>query len=323
MEKSQTILITGGAGYIGSHINQMLSRAGYQTIVLDNLTYGSRLAVQSGTFLEGDIGDRQVLDHIFKNHSIAGVMHFASFIDVGESVRNPHKYYENNVAKTLTLLEAMVRHDVKKLVFSSSAAIFGNPVKIPLDEDHRCQPINPYGRSKWIIEQILHDFDIAHGLKSCSLRYFNAAGGDPEGKRKNFQKHSSNLIPLVLKSLKSENGTLTIFGTDYPTPDGTCIRDYIHIEDLGTAHLKGMELLLSGSPSACYNLGNGKGYSVKEVIIATEKVTGRKVNTIEGPRRAGDPPILVADSKKAFRELGWQPRYPDLEAMIEHAWRAF
>jgi len=321
MAKSQTILITGGAGFIGSHVNQMLSQEGYQTVVLDNLSHGSRSAIQTGAFVEGDIGDRKILEQIFQTYPIAAVMHFASFIDVGESVRNPHKYYENNVSKTLILLETMVRFGVLKFVFSSTAAIFGNPLKVPLDEDHPCQPINPYGRSKWMVEQILHDFDIAHGLKFCSLRYFNAAGGDPKGIRKNYQKHSSNLIPLVLKSLK-KSGSLTINGTDYPTPDGTCVRDYIHIEDLGDAHLKGLEKLLSGFPSSCYNLGNGKGYSVKEVLIATEKVTGKTVNAIEGPRRAGDPPILVADSKKAFREFGWQPRYPDLEDMIEHAWRA-
>lgn len=318
----RTILVAGGAGFIGSQVNQMLNAAGYQTVILDNLSQGNQNTLFNGTFIQGDIGDPYLLDQIFKNHQIDAVMHFAAFIDVGESVKDPAKYYTNNVVKTLTLLQSMINHHVKCFIFSSSAAIFGYPQFLPITEDHPSYPINPYGETKWIVEKILRDFDKAYGLKSCCLRYFNAAGGDPDGKIKNYQKQALNLIPIVLKNLKSEKGSITIFGTDYPTPDGTCIRDYIHIQDLGVAHIQGLEKLLSENSSSYYNLGNGRGYSVKEVIQATEKVTGKKVNVILGERRPGDPPTLVADSQKAYKELGWKPQYPSLEIMIEHAWNA-
>lgn len=314
---SQTILVAGGAGYIGSHINKMLHQAGYRTLVLDNLSRGNQQTIKRGIFIEGDLADTAFLDALFKTHSIDAVMHFAAFIDVGESVKDPAKYYQNNVVNTLNLLTAMVRHQVKRFVFSSTAAIFGNPVHPKIKEGHPCHPLNPYGESKLMVEKMVHDFDTAYELKSSCLRYFNAAGGDPNGEIKNFQKYSSNLIPIILQNLKT-NQPVTIFGTDYATPDGTCIRDYIHIEDLGTAHLTALNHLLNGGPSTCYNLGNGKGFSVREVIQTVERVLSQKVKVIEGKRRPGDAPILLADSSKASEELGWHPRY-SLEQMIEHA----
>jgi UDP-glucose 4-epimerase len=318
----QTILVAGGAGFIGSHVNKMLNRAGYRTLVLDNFSQGHPLTVKNGQLIEADIGDRSALNAIFAKEKIDAVMHFAAFIDVGESVRNPAKYYFNNVVNTLTLLETMIAHGVKTFIFSSSAAIFGIPQTSYIAEDHPCCPINPYGESKWMVEKMLRDFDVAYGLRFCTLRYFNAAGGDPQGEIKNYQTQPTNLIPLILRSLKSSQDPLTIFGTDYPTSDGTCIRDYIHIEDLGAAHIQSMEKLFAGAPSACYNLGNGQGYSVRDVIKATEAVTGKKVSFKEGPRRPGDPPILVAKADKAWQELGWKPQYAALEKMIEHAWMA-
>jgi UDP-glucose 4-epimerase len=316
------ILVTGGAGFIGSHVNKMLHRAGYQTVVLDNLSSGCREAICYGTFIEGDIADTNLLTDIFDHYPIAAIMHFAAFIDVGESVKNPAKYYLNNVSHTLNLLITMLRYEVKTFIFSSTAAIFGLPLELLIQEDHPCHPINPYGETKWIVEKMLRDFEAAYRIRFCCLRYFNAAGGDPEGEIKNYQQHTHNLIPRILLSLKKSEGIVTINGTDYPTRDGTCIRDYIHIQDLATAHVTAMEQLLAGSSSNYYNLGNGQGFSVREVIHATEKVLGRKVQVVEGPRRVGDPAFLLADPGKAARELGWHPRY-SLEEMIQHAWRAY
>jgi UDP-glucose 4-epimerase len=315
------VLVVGGAGFIGSHVNKMLSQAGYSTLVLDNLSTGSRQAVISGIFIEGNMADRALLDQIFTQYPVTAVMHFAALIDVGESVRDPLKYYKSNVADTLVLLEAMRDHSVDIFIFSSSAAIFGIPQHNSVTETDPSHPINPYGESKLILENLLRDCEV-YGLRSCCLRYFNAAGGDPEGKIKNCQLKSTNLIPIVLANLLQPGGAVTVFGTDYPTHDGSCVRDYVHIEDLGTAHIAAMEQLMKGSPSTCYNLGNGNGYSVRQVIAAAQKITGRDLTVIEGPRRAGDPPILVANSDKAKRELRWQPRYPALEEMISHAWNA-
>ena len=317
----QKILVVGGAGFIGSHVNKRLDQKGYQTIVFDNLSQGAREAATRGAFFLGDTANSADLDKIFSTHKIDAVMHFAALIDVGESVKDPSKYYHNNVCNTLNLLDAMRRFDVKNIIFSSSAAIFGVPQTPILAETHACSPINPYGESKLTVEKILHSFDHAYGIRSCCLRYFNAAGGDPEGEVKNYKKKETNLIPLILKSLKNQ-GSITIFGTDYPTTDGTCIRDYIHVNDLADAHISAMEKLLTGAPSMQYNLGNGHGFSVREVIAATEKVTGLKVKVIEGARREGDPPVLVADSTKAQKELHWKPLYPQLEQMISHAWKA-
>lgn len=315
------ILVVGGAGYIGSHVNKLLDQAGYSTVILDNLSKGHRDAVVRGVFVEGDMGDSKVLDRIFKSYPIDAVMHFAALIDVGESIAQPDLYYHNNVGSSLALLQQMLRHQVKKFVFSSTAAIYGIPQQPAVDEEHPCRPINPYGESKLMVEKILRDLDRAYNFKYCSLRYFNAAGGDPEGEIKNRKAHESNLIPIALRSLGKKTA-VHIYGTDYPTADGTCIRDYIHVNDLGSAHLAALEKLFSGAPSSAYNLGNGEGYSVKEVIHAVERVTKQSLQVIESPRRPGDPPVLIANSKKAEAELGWRPRYKGLDAMIAHAWQA-
>ncbi len=320
--KNKTVLIVGGAGFIGSMVNKTLNEAGYRTVVLDNLSTGNRKAVTRGTFVEGDIGDPIVLKKIFKEHAVDAVMHFAALIDVGESVKDPLKYYKNNVSNTVQLLQTMLEYGVKTFIFSSSAAVYGAPLEKKIKETRPCRPLNPYGESKLMVEYILRDCNLAYGLKYSSLRYFNAAGGDPSGEIKNFKIKESNLIPLALRSLINPQGSLTIFGTDYPTPDGTCIRDYIHVYDLATAHLLAMEQLFSGNDSTIYNLGNGCGYSVKEVTNAVEKVTGKKLNLLQGERRAGDPSILVADSKKAERELGWTQRFSSLDKMIDDAWKA-
>lgn len=318
----KNILVTGGAGFIGSYVNKLLHQAGYETIILDNLSTGSRSVVRQGTFVEGNCGDVEVLKSLFSQYPIDAVMHFAALIDVGESISKPALYYENNVAGTLNLLKMMNQFDVKKLIFSSSAAVYGNPQQeLPIKETDPCLPINPYGESKLMVEKILRDCDRAYQLKSCSLRYFNAAGGDPDGEIKFEKKHISNLIPLILRGIKS-SVPLTIYGTDYPTKDGTCIRDYIHIHDLATAHLLALEKLFQGGKTDCFNLGNGSGFSVREVIAAAEKVTGIQVQVIEGARRPGDPPLLIADSQKAQRDLNWKTRYPDLETIIAHAWQA-
>lgn len=316
------ILIVGGAGFIGSHVNKMLSRKGYSTLVLDNLSRGHQATVRYGSFIEGDLADSNTLKSIFETYTIQAVMHFAAHLDVRESVHDPAKYYLNNVSHTLNLLTMMMRYEVKKLILSSSAAIFGTPVQPFIQEDHPCHPINPYGESKWMIEKILRDFEVAYGLKFCCLRYFNAAGGDPEGEIKNYQIQTFHLIPRILLSLKKPCEPLMVYGTDYPTPDGTCVRDFIHIEDLSHAHIMAMEQLLAGAASNYYNLGNGKGFSVREVIHAVERVLNQKVQVVEGARRPGDPAVLLADSSKAARQLGWQPRY-SLDEMIRHAWEAY
>lgn len=318
----KTVLVVGGAGYIGSHVNKMLHQSGYNTIVLDNLSKGDRRAVLYGKFIEGDIADNALLNRIFMEHTIDAVMHFAALTDVGESVINPLKYFINNVGGTLNLLEVMRQYGVNVFVFSSTAAIFGLPKTPFITEDHVCSPINPYGESKLMVEKILRDANGAYGFRSCCLRYFNAAGGDPEGQIKYFKQNESNLIPKVLKSVLNGDCSATIYGTDYATPDGTCVRDYVHIDDLGRAHIEAMKKLFSGAPSSVYNLGNGQGFSVREVIQVAGQVTGRQIKVIEGPRRLGDPPILVADSQKAYKELAWKPHYPTLETMILHAWNA-
>lgn len=316
------VLVTGGAGFIGSHVNKMLHLAGYETVVLDNLIRGNRKAVKNGVFIEGNVGDSTTLDSIFKSYPISAVMHFAALTDVGESVQDPLRYYQNNLANTLTLLDSMRRNGIKVFIFSSTAAIFGLPREKQITESHPCLPINPYGQSKLMVETTLQDCDRAYGIRACCLRYFNAAGGDPDGEIKNYKAKESNLIPIILRSLGKTEGAVTVFGTDYSTTDGTCIRDYIHVEDLARAHILAMEKLLNGAPSSQYNLGNGHGFSVREVIAAVEKVTAQHIKVIEGPRRPGDPPVLVASSEKAQRELNWHPQYPSLEDMIAHAWLA-
>lgn len=319
---TKNILVTGGAGFIGSHVVKMLDQYGYHPIVFDNLSRGNEKAVTRGTFVKGDLNNTQDLEKIFSSYDIKAVMHFAAFIDVGESMLEPAKYYINNVVNTINLLEAMRKHGIKIFIFSSTAAIFGLPQQTHIGENHPCVPINPYGETKLIVEKILRDYASAYDLRYTSLRYFNAAGGDPEGEIKNYKVKESNLIPIVLRSLMQPNGIVTINGTDYPTPDGTCIRDYIHVNDLGDAHILAMERLLKGASSENYNLGNGNGFSVRDVISAAETATGKLVRTKEGARRPGDPPQLVADSHKARKDLGWSPRYSDLKVMVAHAWQA-
>lgn len=318
----KNILVVGGAGFIGSEVNKLLNEAGYNTVVFDNLCQGNRRRVQWGTFIKGDMGNRRALEKLFAEYSFDAVMHFAALTNVGESVTDPSKYYENNVSSTLILLDVMRAHGVKIFVFSSSAAVYGIPQNQFILEEDPKNPINPYGQTKLIIEKILEDFDSAYGIKSAKLRYFNAAGGDPDGKIKNYKQRSSNLIPIILKAIK-DHQSVVINGTDYPTPDGTCIRDYIHIYDLGTAHISAMEKLFNDGLSEAYNLGNGKGFSIREVINTAELVTKRSIKTIEGPRRIGDPPYLLADAHKAQKQLNWKIKYPSLEAMIEHAWKVF
>lgn len=320
MEK--TILVIGGAGFIGSHVNERLHSCGYQTVVLDNLSRGARQTVPSGEFVEGDFGNREVLKKLFETYQFDAVFHFAAFTNVGESVRNPALYMENNVVNTLTLLDVMRDFKLDKLIFSSSAAVYGTPEKDYVMETDPTIPINPYGMSKLICEQILQRFDRDNGLRSVSLRYFNAAGGDPEGEIKNFKPEENNLIPMVLRSLR-KNTPITIYGTDYPTRDGTCVRDYIHVMDLADAHILAMERLLEGEGTNCYNLGNGSGYTVREVIAIAEEATGIKANVIEGDRREGDPAILIADASKIRKELGWEPEHTDLKSIILHSWNSY
>ncbi len=318
---TKKILIVGGAGFIGSHVNKLLNIKGYETTVLDDLSTGSRKAVVRGEFVLGNFGDKELLETLFAKNRFDAVMHFAALTDVGESVKDPKLYYANNVANTLTLLDAMLQHNIKIIIFSSSAAVYGIPSRDFAKETDPANPINPYGRTKLMVEKILGDYYPAYGLRSCSLRYFNAAGGDPDGEIKNDKKKENNLIPLVLRSLLSKT-QVTIFGTDYPTPDGTGVRDYIHVMDLAEAHILAMEKLLHMPGSFCYNLGNGRGYSVKEVIKTAENTTELAVEAVEGPRRPGDPATLMADAAEAKKELGWKQKYPDLDCMIKHAWQS-
>ncbi len=323
-EAATTVLVTGGAGYIGSHTVLALQQAGYTVIVLDNLVYGHRDIAESVlkvTLIEGDTNDRALLDRLFTEYDIAAVMHFAAYAYVGESVNDPAKYYRNNVVGTLTLLEAMVAHNVKKFVFSSTCASYGVPKTIPIPEDHPQAPINPYGMSKLMVEQILADFDRAYDFKAVRFRYFNAAGADPQGRLGEDHNPETHLIPLVLMAALGKRPSISIFGTDYPTPDGTCIRDYIHVSDLADAHVQGLEYLLKGGDSQIFNLGNGNGFSVKEVIDTARQVTGREIVAVECDRREGDPPALVGSSDRARKILGWNPKYSDITEIIRHAWQ--
>ncbi|WP_425500536.1 UDP-glucose 4-epimerase GalE [Sodalinema gerasimenkoae] len=319
-----TILVTGGAGYIGSHAVLALKAAGYAVIILDNLVYGHRDLVEEVLdveFILGDTCDRPLLDDLFAHHTIAAVMHFAAYIFVGESVTDPAKYYHNNVVGTLTLLEAMQAAGVQHLVFSSTCATYGIPQFMPLTEDHPQLPINPYGFSKLMVEQILADFDTAYGLKSVCFRYFNAAGADPQARLGEDHHPETHLIPLVLQAALGRRESIAIFGTDYDTPDGTCVRDYIHVCDLAQAHVLGLEYLMGGGNSQAFNLGNGNGFSVKDVIDVATEVTGRKIPVKIADRRAGDSPILVGSSDKARQTLGWTPQYPELGDIVRHAWQ--
>ena len=313
-------LVVGGAGYIGSHMVKTLLQAGHEVVTLDDLSTGYGDAVLGGELVIGSLADELLLDSVFESNHFDAVLHFASFIQVGESVAQPAKYYTNNVSNTLNLLNAMVRHKVRNFVFSSTAAIFGEPSYVPIDEKHAVAPINPYGTSKAMVEQILRDYDRAYGLKSICLRYFNACGADPEGELGERHQPETHLIPLALQTVAGRRQALTLFGRDYDTPDGTCIRDYVHIVDLCQAHLLALDHLRISDTSAAFNLGNGEGFSVAEVIAAVERVTGSKVAIVEGARREGDPARLVADATLARNTLGWKPQYAELDTLIAHAW---
>ena len=316
------ILVTGGAGYIGSHYAQYAKERGEELIVLDNLVFGHKRAVPEGVSLvQGDMGDRNLLDSLFKNNPIDSVVHFAAYAYVGESVNDPAKYYRNNTVSTLNLLDAMRAHEVRNLVFSSTCATYGNPQYVPMDEQHPQAPINPYGESKFFVEHFLRAYSHAYGLKYVALRYFNACGADPEGRIGESHDPETHLIPLILQTAQGKRDSINIFGTDYDTPDGTCIRDYIHILDLAHAHALALKRLQDGGESAIYNLGTEQGRSVREVIATCERVSGKPVNVIECPRREGDPARLVASAAKAKRELGWKPAYESLEEIIATAWR--
>lgn len=337
------VLVTGGAGYIGSHAVRALTRAGHQPVVLDNLVYGHAEIVErvlQVPLVIGQVGDRELLEPLLlgchpalagtqlEGKPIEAVLHFAAYAYVGESVNDPAKYYRNNLGDTLTLLECLIANDrTVPIVFSSTCATYGLPQQVPMTEEHTQSPINPYGRSKWMVEQLLHDFSRAYKLPSVIFRYFNAAGADPDGDLGEDHNPETHLIPRVLDAMSGREPYLQIFGDDYSTPDGTCIRDYIHVSDLAEAHVLGLDRLLrmkereeQASEPLIYNLGNGTGYSVQEVIEAAKKVTGRGLLAHVAKRRPGDPAQLVASAAKAHLELGWRPRYPELHTIIEHAW---
>ena len=313
------ILVTGGAGYIGAHACKALAAAGYRPVAFDNLVYGHREAVKWGPLEDGDIADRNRLDAVIDRYDIVAVMHFAAFAYVGESVTDPGKYYRNNVVGTLTLLEAMRDRAIPSLIFSSSCATYGIPDAVPIRESEKQSPINPYGQSKLMSERIIADFGAAHGIRSGLLRYFNAAGADPEGDIGERHDPETHLIPLALGAAAGK-GQLTLYGDDYPTPDGTCIRDYIHVTDLAEAHVAALGRLLDGAESMALNLGTGEGASVREILDTVERVTGRPVPHQIGPRRPGDPPALVADPSQARETLGWTARTSDLETIVRTAW---
>jgi UDP-glucose 4-epimerase len=314
------ILVTGGAGYIGSHVVKALGEKGYEVLVVDNLSKGHREAVLYGKLVVADLEDKETLDAIFREFKPDAVMHFAAFIEVAESVREPLRYYRNNTINTINLLEVMLKNNVNRFIFSSTAAVYGNPEKVPIPETESIKPINPYGQSKAFVERILQDFDRSYGLKYVSLRYFNAAGADPEGRIGESHNPETHLIPLILKTAKGERESIKIFGTDYPTPDGTCIRDYIHVDDLAEAHILALEYLPGGGNNEVFNCGYGCGFSVREVIDMAKKVTGMDFKVEETERRPGDPAILVADSSKIKNVLGWKPEFDDLEYIIRTAW---
>ena len=314
------ILVTGGAGYIGSAAVEDLVKNGEKVVVLDNLVYGHREAVgENAVFYKGAIGDRSLVEKIVREHSVEACMHFSAYAYVGESVEKPQMYYENNFVQTLKLLETLIENNVKKFIFSSTCATFGEPQYVPIDEKHPQNPVNPYGWSKFMVERALEDFDRAYDLKFVTLRYFNACGASEKcGEHHDPETH---LIPLILFAAQGKRDAISIFGDDYPTPDGTAIRDYIHIADLSQAHLLALEHLRRENNSEFINLGNGTGFSVKEVVEAARKITGKNIEAKIAPRRAGDPSRLVADATKAKKILGWNPQFPEIEKIIESAWQ--
>jgi UDP-arabinose 4-epimerase len=319
----KTILVTGGAGFVGSHACKALARGGYLPVVFDNLEYGHDWAVKWGPMERGDLRSEQDLARVFALRRPWAVMHFAAYAYVGESVVAPAKYYDNNIGGTAKLIAACEASGCKNIVFSSTCATYGVPKCLPLTEDTPQHPVNPYGYTKLVVERLLKDAEAAHGIRHVALRYFNAAGADPDGELGEMHEPETHLVPLVLLAAMGRRPDIRVFGYDYPTPDGTCIRDYVHVSDLADAHVGALEWLAAGKPSDAFNLGNGRGYSVAEVIKAVEKVTGHRVVSKICARRAGDPPILVSDPGKAHRLLDWVPQFPDLEDQIGHAWAWF
>ncbi|HET6455852.1 MAG TPA: UDP-glucose 4-epimerase GalE [Armatimonadota bacterium] len=315
------ILVTGGAGYIGSHTVKLLLETGHEVVTFDSMELGHRKAILGGEIFEGDLMNIEDLDRAFDHYAIDAVVHFAAYASVPDSVANPDKYFTNNIIGSLNLLNAMKEHSVRKIIFSSSAATYGEPKYIPMDEDHPKNPTNPYGLTKLQFEHILHWYDVAYGIKSISLRYFCAAGADPGGAIGEDHDPEHHLIPVVLLTALGQRPSMKVFGTDWDTPDGTCIRDFVHVTDLADAHLLALKALGDGAETTAYNLGNGDGQSVMQVIKAAEEVTGRKVSWEAAPRRPGDPARLVASSEKLKKELGWKPQFPDLHKIMETAWR--
>ncbi|MBW2040284.1 MAG: UDP-glucose 4-epimerase GalE [Deltaproteobacteria bacterium] len=318
MEK--VILVTGGAGYIGSHVVKELRKKGYRPLVYDNLSTGHQWAVRRDELIEGDLEDKLHLQEVLEKEKPLAVMHFAANAIVSESVERPEIYFRNNVINTFNLLEAMLASGVKYFIFSSSAAVYGNPHQIPIPEDHPLSPMNPYGEGKFFVEKALRWYEKAHGLKYISLRYFNAAGADPEGELGEAHNPETHLIPRILEVALGKRPFIEIYGIDYDTPDGTCIRDYIHVTDLAQAHILALEALLDGTTSNVYNLGNQRGFSVREVVEASRGVTGHPIPTKESSRRSGDPPVLVASAERIKSELGWGPQYDDMKMILETAW---
>jgi UDP-arabinose 4-epimerase len=319
----KTILVTGGAGFVGSHACKALARAGYLPVTFDNLEHGHERAVRWGPLERGDLRNETDLHRAFAARRPLAVMHFAAYAYVGESTIDPLRYYDNNIGGTAKLLQACAAFDCRNFVFSSSCATYGIPERLPITEATAQNPVNPYGYTKLVVERMLKDAEAAHGIRHVALRYFNAAGADPDGELGELHVPETHLIPLVLFAAMGRERSVNIFGNDYPTPDGTCIRDYVHVSDLASAHVAALDWLAKGNPSQSINLGNGRGFSVAEVVRTAEKVTGRPVQAEMYARRAGDPPVLVSDSSKARELLGWTPRYPDLDRQIAHAWAWF
>ncbi|AGB42261.1 UDP-glucose-4-epimerase [Halobacteroides halobius DSM 5150] len=316
---NETVLVVGGAGYIGSHQVKMLDEQGYNVVVYDNLSKGYRDLVTVNNFIKGDLADKNTLREVFEEYDIDAVMHFAAFIEVGESVKDPAKYYRNNVVNVINLLDVMLEYNVNNFIFSSTAAVYGEPEEIPIKENQKKDPINPYGKSKFMVEQVLEDYDQGYGLKYTCFRYFNASGADESGKIGEKHNPETHLIPLVLQTALGERDEIYIFGTDYDTRDGTCIRDFVHVNDLADAHIKGLERLFSGGESEVFNLGSGEGYSVKEIIDKAIEITGINFKVVEDDRRPGDPAVLIADSSRAREILNWKPKY-NLSDIIKTAW---
>ena len=319
----RTILVTGGAGFVGSHACKALARSGYCPVTFDNLERGHHWAVKWGPLERGDLRDERVLRRAFETWKPWGIMHFAAYAYVGESNVDPLKYYDNDVGGTANLLKACAAYECKKFIFSSSCATYGIPSQLPLTEDHAKQPVNPYGYTKLVVEQMLRDAEAAHGIRHVALRYFNAAGSDPDRELEEMHDPETHLIPLVLFTTMGRLSSIKVFGSDYPTPDGTCVRDYVHVSDLADAHVAALDWLAAGQASSAFNLGNGCGFCVADVVQTAQEVSGLTIKSHLAPRRFGDPPALISDSTKAQKLLGWKPKFPDLSQLIDHAWKWF